>query len=121
AGVSIERNLPVEWSDTRSVAWKSPVRGLGISSPIVWNEIVVVTSQAGTGEVRQGPRLVQGGNPLEAGERGLAPVGAGTDHVSFVVTALDRATGRRAWEFELAAEGELPFVHEKHNLASPSP
>jgi outer membrane protein assembly factor BamB len=120
-GLSVERNLPVEWSDTRSVAWKSPIRGLGISSPIVWNDIVVVTSQAGTGEVRQGPRLVQGGNPLEAGERGLAPVGTGTGRVSFVVTAVDRATGHRAWEFELPAEGELPFVHEKHNLASPSP
>ena len=82
---------------------------------------VILTSQAGTGEVRQGPRLVQGGNPAEAGERALAPVGAGAGQVSFLVTALDRATGRRAWEFELPAEGALPFVHEKHNLASPSP
>jgi outer membrane protein assembly factor BamB len=55
SGVSVERNLPVEWSDTKAVAWKSPVRGLGISSPIVWNEMVIVTSQAGSGEVRQGP------------------------------------------------------------------
>ena len=29
SGVSGERGLPVEWSDTRAVAWKSPVRGLG--------------------------------------------------------------------------------------------
>src|SRR5215207_3767972 len=68
SGVSVERGLPVEWSDTKAVAWKAPVRGLGISSPIVWNELVILTSQAGTGEVRPGPRLVQGGNPLEAGE-----------------------------------------------------
>ena len=121
SGVSVERNLPVEWSDTKAVAWKSPVRGLGISSPIVWNEMVIVTSQAGSGEVRQGPRLVQSGNPAEAGERSLAPVSAGAGQVSFLITAFDRAAGRRLWEYELPAEGALPFVHEKHNLASPSP
>lgn len=121
SGVSSERGLPVEWSDTRNVAWKAPVRGLGISSPIVWDDAVIVTSQAGTGQVRQGPRLVQGGGPGGAGERALAAAGAGDGRVSFLVTALDRATGRRTWEFELPAEGPLPSVHEKHNLASPSP
>lgn len=121
SGVSPERGLPVEWSETRNVAWKAPVRGLGISSPIVWNDAVIVTSQAGTGQVRQGPRLVQGGGPGGAGERALAPAGPGDGRVSFLVTALDRATGRRTWEFELPAEGPLPSVHEKHNLASPSP
>jgi outer membrane protein assembly factor BamB len=120
-GVSPERGLPVEWSDTQSIAWKAPVRGLGISSPIVWGDLVLLTSQAGSGEVRQGPRLVQSGNPLEAGERGLAAPGAGEGKATFVITALNRTTGRRAWEYELPAEGALPFVHEKHNLASPSP
>ena len=121
SGVSVERGLPVQWSETKGVAWKSPIRGLGISSPIVWNDAVIVTSQAGTGEVRQGPRLVQGGNPLEAGERALVQGASAMGRASFLVTALDRRTGRRAWEYELPAEGELPFVHEKHNLASPSP
>ena len=121
SGVSAERGLPIEWSDTSGVVWKAPVRGVGISSPIVWNDAVVVTSQVGTGEVRQGPRLVQGGSADEAGERALAPAGAGAGQVTFLVTALDRSTGRTAWEFELAAEGALPSVHEKHNLASPSP
>jgi len=62
SGVSADRGLPTEWSDTSGIAWKASVRGLGISSPIVWNDAVIVTSQVGTGEVRQGPRLVQGGS-----------------------------------------------------------
>jgi outer membrane protein assembly factor BamB len=121
SGVSAERGLPVEWSDTTGIAWKRTFRGLGISSPIVWNDVVVLTSQAGSGEVRQGPRLVQGGDAAEAGERPLVAPGAAAGQVSFLVTALDRRTGSRAWEFELPAEGPLPSVHEKHNLASPSP
>jgi outer membrane protein assembly factor BamB len=122
SGVSPERGLPDRWSDTENVAWKASIRGLGISSPIVYGDQVFVTSQAGTGVVRSGPRLVQGGNPLEAGER---PLGAGPTtgdgKVVFLVTAFDRNSGKRRWELELPAEGELAAVHEKHNLASPSP
>jgi outer membrane protein assembly factor BamB len=120
SGVSKEEKLPAKWSDTENVAWKVPVNGLGISSPIVWGNLVIVTSQAGSGTVRQGPRLVQSGNPVESGERALNAA-SGDGKVTFLVTALDRNSGRRAWEFELSAEGPLPSVHEKHNLASPSP
>jgi outer membrane protein assembly factor BamB len=122
SGVSSEAGLPERWSDTDNVAWKAKLRGLGISSPIVWGDLVFVTSQAGSGEVRPGPRLVQSGNPLEAGEKplGSGPT-AGDSRVTFLVSALDRRSGRTVWEFEHPAEGPLPSVHEKHNLASPSP
>ena len=121
-GVSKEVQLPVKWGETENIAWRAAVAGLGISSPIVWGNLVLVTSQAGSGTVRPGPRLVQSGNALEAGERALAGGAAGSDaKITFLVTALDRTSGKRAWVFELPAEGPLPAVHEKHNLASPSP
>ncbi len=41
--------------------------------------------------------------------------------VSFLVTALDHSSGRKLWEYELRAEGRMPTVHEKHNLATSSP
>ena len=82
---------------------------------------MLVTSQAGSGTVRPGPRLVQGGNALEAGERALGGgATSGDAKITFLVTALDRASGKRAWVSELPAEGPLPAVHEKHNLASPA-
>ena len=40
---------------------------------------------------------------------------------SFLVTALSRVDGRKLWEYELPAEGQLAEVHDKHNLASSSP
>src|SRR6185312_12707878 len=108
SGVSGEARLPERWSDTENVAWKAKLRGLGISSPIVWGDLVFVTSQAGSGEVRPGPRLVQGGNPAEAGERALgAGPASGQGKVVFLVTAFDRRTGGKRWEYELAAEGGL--------------
>ncbi|HET9942795.1 MAG TPA: pyrrolo-quinoline quinone, partial [Terriglobia bacterium] len=37
-GISSEKNLPTTWSDSKNVAWKVPLAGLGTSSPIVWND-----------------------------------------------------------------------------------
>lgn len=122
SGVSTETGLPVEWSAKSGVAWTAPIPGLGISSPIVWRDRVYVTSQIGSGVARPGPRLVQGANAAEVGEVALGRgAGAGDGAVTFVVSAFDRVSGRPAWEFRTKAAGDLPPVHEKHNLASSSP
>jgi len=122
SGISSERALPERWSDTENVAWKAKLDGLGISSPIVSGDLVFVTSQQGNGEVRQGPRLMQAGNAAEAGERPLtAGPAKGDGKVNFLLSAFNRGTGAATWRFELPAEGPLPSVHDKHNLASPSP
>jgi len=34
-GHSTERNIPLEWSESRNVAWKTPLPGTGWSSPVV--------------------------------------------------------------------------------------
>ena len=44
-----------------------------------------------------------------------------TDRTIFLVEAFHRADGRRLWQYRLEAAGSLPGVHDKHNLASPSP
>jgi outer membrane protein assembly factor BamB len=124
SGVSTETGLPERWSDTENVAWRSQVRGLGISSPVVWGDRVFVTSQIGRGTRRAGnhPTLVQGGSPAQSGERAL---GGGADapagRITFLVTALNRQDGRKVWEYEVPADGHLAEVHDKHNLASSSP
>jgi outer membrane protein assembly factor BamB len=126
SGVSGETGLPARWSNTENVAWKAPVRGLGISSPIVWGDRIFVTSQVGRGVVQPGPRLFQAGDATSQGETplGSAVTGgpsASASGVSFLVTALDRASGRRLWESQIQSRGPLHEVHEKHNLATPSP
>jgi outer membrane protein assembly factor BamB len=125
SGVSSETGLPVTWSDTENVAWKAQFRGLGVSSPVVWGDRVFVTSQIGGGESLSGPRLFQAGDAAVIGERalggGATNASAGTQSAAFLVTAFLAANGKQLWEFQLPSEGPLPPVHEKHNLASPSP
>ena len=123
-GASDEKNLPVRWSATENVAWNAAIGGLGVSSPIVSGDRVFVTSQIGTGVRRPGthPRLAQGANAGASGERALAAGAAQSDdRTFFVVEAFNRADGRRLWQYRVEAAGPLPGVHDKHNLASPSP
>jgi outer membrane protein assembly factor BamB len=120
-GVSTEKGLPTRW-DAEAVRWKARLGGLGISSPIVAGDRVFVTSQAGRGARRPGthPTLARGEEAKDEKPLG-ADAPAGTAKVEFLVEAFDRKDGRRLWQYRTAAEGDLPEVHEKHNLASPSP
>ena len=125
-GVSDDTNLPVRWTATDNVAWKADLGGAGVSSPIVSGNRVFVTSQIGTGISRPGPRLAQGADAASAGERALgtarpATPGTAADRTFFLVEAFDRADGRRLWQYRLESIGPLQSVHDKHNLASPSP
>ena len=43
-GEAPEATPPREWSTTKNVAWKTEIPGVGKSSPIVWNDLVVVTT-----------------------------------------------------------------------------
>ncbi len=121
-GIAAPSPLPATWSATENLAWSAPLAGAGVSSPIVSGNRVFVSSQAGDGRRRDGrhPTLTQGGDPAAAGETSLQRR-VKSDSVSFIVEAFDRTSGKRLWIHETAAEGELPPVHDKHNLSSASP
>jgi outer membrane protein assembly factor BamB len=122
-GVTSETNLPERWSSRENMAWRTPLPGIGVSTPVVWGDRVFVTSQAGAG-ARQGgnhPSLVQGADAATAGERNLRGQSGPAEAVTFVVSALRWNDGGQAWTYELEAEGDLPPVHDKHNLATSSP
>lgn len=131
-GVSRETGLPTTWSAKENVAWRVPLAGLGTSSPIVWDDRVFVTSQVGAHGVVGGehPRLARDDRALADRERPIGgsrqDVGRGggataREPVWFVVEAFRRSDGRRLWEHRTEATGLLPEVHEKHNLATPTP
>jgi len=119
-GVSSEKGLPVKWS-AEQVAWKARLGGQAISSPIVSGDRVFVTSQSGRGTLRSGthPTLARGDEAKD--EKPLAGDEAAAARVEFLVEAFARKDGKRLWQYRMPAEGELPEVHQKHNLASPSP
>jgi outer membrane protein assembly factor BamB len=126
-GVSSESGLPVRWGIGENVAWKVALAGLGASSPIVWGDKVFVTSQTGTVPVQQGvqPQLARDDEALARqenpmGGRGMKAAAPG-EEVTLVVEAFRRTDGSRLWKYSARATGQFPQLHEKHNLATPTP
>ena len=39
-GTSLETGVPLQWSATQNVAWKTALPGVGHASPIVWDDRV---------------------------------------------------------------------------------
>jgi outer membrane protein assembly factor BamB len=126
-GVSSETGLPERWSAAENIAWKVSLTGLGTSSPIVWGDKIIVTSQTGSVPIQGGMRpqlaredqeLASKENPI--GGRDLKPAQPGVE-ISLVVEAFNRADGSRLWKYSILATGEFPDLNEKHNLATPTP
>jgi len=51
AGISAEKGIPIKWT-VKDYAWGVKLPGIGHSSPIVWEDRVIVTSAANKGEER---------------------------------------------------------------------
>ncbi|HVC92715.1 MAG TPA: PQQ-binding-like beta-propeller repeat protein, partial [Pirellulales bacterium] len=50
AGLSDAKGVPVEWSETKHVKWKTPIPGKAWSSPVVWDKQVWVTNATEDGK-----------------------------------------------------------------------
>jgi outer membrane protein assembly factor BamB len=125
-GVSPESNLPTSWGSVENVAWRAALAGAGASSPIVWNDIVIVTAQEGEAPVAPGthPRLARDDRSLADREGTMTArrtSGPESGPVWLVVEAFGLEDGRRLWQYRMRATGPMPELHEKHNLATPTP
>ena len=50
-GISQEKNLPIEWSPTKNIAWKLELPGPAGATPVVWGERIFLTSTAADGKL----------------------------------------------------------------------
>ena len=126
-GVSTGSGIPTTWNERDNVAWTAGLRGLGSSSPIVWGDQVIVTSQIGRVPLGGGPHpalarddaaLVSREKPI--GGRREDSTGGAPDPIFLVIESFSRSDGRRLWEHRFEARGPFPNLHEKHNLATPT-
>jgi hypothetical protein len=122
-GVSSDKGLPVEWGVEKNLAWKALLAGAGASSPVVWGDRVIVTSQTGRAHGTGGsfPLLARDDSTLAERENPIQGAKSASGDVFLVVEAFRLSDGKRLWEHRVKATGELPGLHEKHNLATPTP
>ena len=91
-GHSSETGIPVEWSETKNVAWKVPVRGRGWSSPVISDGRVWITTSV-----------------------------AATGGASLRAIAFDAATGRELLNVEVFKLSNANLKNPKNSHASPTP
>ena len=91
-GHSTERDVPLEWSESRNVLWKTPVQGRGWSSPVVERDRVWLTTAING----------RGGTSLRA-------------------VAFDVETGRELVNVEVFQLRNSDLLNFKNSHASPTP
>ncbi len=97
-GHAADLKLPTEWSSTKNVAWKTPIAGLGWSSPIVVGDRIFLTT--------------------------AVPVGDGEKKdQSLRAICLNAATGKPLWDIEVfMQDGKTASpIHSKNSHASSTP
>ncbi len=90
------KDLPVTWSETENVAWRVKLPSWSAATPIIWEDVVLVTSaEEGFGEPGSGPKD------------------------KLLLLAVNRKDGSVLWRKETGS-GDHPNSR-KQNMASPSP
>lgn len=113
-GHSDATGLPLSWSESENVAWKTPIPGNGHSSPVIsGNQIWLTTAIVNPlSEAEQKKRLAGVSNP-----RGLEIAGG----VSLRAICVDRNTGELLRNLELFQVENPEPIHSLNSYASPTP
>ena len=102
----------LEWSEQKNVRWKTPLPGLGHSTPVVAGDQIFLTTAVPVGE-KLPPRF--SGVP---GAHDNLPV---TQRHRFAVISINRSSGKIRWDKTVAEALPHEGGHESGSLASGSP
>ena len=122
--------LPVTWSATENVVWKTPIDGLGWSSPVIWGDRIFVTTVVSDGESREprmglyfpfgSPQAEPPGGKFRQPEEGELMERSQDGH-HWLVYAVDFDSGQVAWKSEVNTGVPLFDRHLKNTYASATP
>ena len=90
-----KKELPLKWSrQSPNLKWRTPIDGNAWSSPILVNDLVVVTNSRAS---------------------------SGNKSLILEVIALAGNTGEEMWKETLFSYPDMPRIHRKNSYASPTP
>jgi outer membrane protein assembly factor BamB len=108
-------DAPVEWNDSKNIAWRVAVPGRGHSSPIMWGDKIFLTTAVPT---EAAPVQAE---PQRSGRGGGGGTGAGREH-KFVLLCYNRHTGKLLWERVATVATPHEGYHRQYgSFASNSP
>ena len=95
-GISCAKDVPIEWTDTKNVAWKQEIPGKGWSSPVLSKGRLYLTSAVTAPE---------------------------NSEVTLHVLCMEASTGALVWDKEVIHPdpASVAAIHSKNSPASPTP
>ncbi len=148
-GVAIDANPPIKWSP-EDAKWKVKIPGLGVSTPIVWDDKIILLTAIKTDRVGEGveadaaaaaesaPREAGQQQQREARQRQDRRPGEGQrqerqrgpdrrdaeapmNYYEFTVICIDRTSGDTLWSTKVHEAVPHSSVHKTNTFASGSP
>lgn len=113
-GVADAKGLPVTFSETSGVVWKTEIPGRGWSSPLLWGDRIWMSTAL---ETPAKPEDVERRLKANTGDQPLTLL----ESVSLRAVCVDLATGRLLEDIELLNVKEPQWVHQLNSYASPTP
>ncbi len=112
-GVAENANLPISWDvqTGANIAWKSDIPGLGLSSPVVWDDLIFLTTA-----LSSNPDMV-----FESKLKGERDDRQDPAVQEYRVLALDKRTGRIVWNQLVVKTKPRVLRHPHNSYASPTP
>ena len=113
-GHAVSSKLPLSWSETENVSWKTAIPGTGHSSPVISGDQIWVTSavEVKLSEAEEKARLAAVKN-----SRGLEIAGS----ISLRAICVSRTFGKVLHDIELVKVDEPEPIHSLNSYASPTP
>ena len=113
-GHSDAKNLPLTWSESQNVVWRTAIPGKGWSSPVIEGAQIWMTtaieSEASEEEKKKRQAANTGNQPLNISGR-----------LSLRAVCVDRMSGKLLHDIELLSEDSPEPIHALNSFASPSP
>jgi outer membrane protein assembly factor BamB len=113
-GAAVKGNPPVDFGETKNLKWKREIPGKGHSTPVIWEDKIIVTTAVATQE------KVAADSPVQ---KAASPMPTNsTEYVhEFRIFLIDRKDGHIIWEKTVTKEKPEEGTHEFGSWASNSP
>ena len=115
-GVSDAKKLPMKWSATENILWKTSLPSWSAATPIIWGDrIFIVSPSKPVGKAESEQEQQENQSQPQRGRRRSALDPGGPNLMLFCIEKND---GKILWKRELDDKNQL---HRKQNDATPSP
>jgi outer membrane protein assembly factor BamB len=111
-GEAPQAKPPVAWAEGRNVRYKVAIPGTGKSTPVIWGDLVILTTAV--------PAGTSSGGAAAAPAGGHPDVSVPSSAYEFVVMALDRADGKVRWRRVVRSEQPHEGTHRDGSYAAGS-